>query len=63
MIDDRAHRDGHRYPEVVSPIILTVYTKSPRKWLLLDRETGESYEGNETGSWDKLKPKEDDNVN
>jgi hypothetical protein len=26
--------------------------------LLLDRETGESYEGNETGSWDKLQPKE-----
>ncbi len=39
-------------------MILTVYTKSPRKWLLLDRETGEAYEGNETGSWDKLRPKE-----
>jgi hypothetical protein len=42
------------------PIILTVYTKSPRKWLLLDRETGESYEGNEVGSWDKLQPRESD---
>jgi hypothetical protein len=60
LIDDRAHREGHRYPEVETPIILTVYTKSPRKWLLLDRETGESYEGNETGSWDKLQPKESD---
>jgi hypothetical protein len=39
-------------------MILTVYTRSPRKWLLVDRETGEAYEGNETGSWDKLKPKE-----
>lgn len=58
MIDDSAHREGHRYPEIGAPIILTVYTKSPRKWLLLDRETGESYEGSEMGIWDKLKPKE-----
>jgi len=58
LIDDREHRDGHRYPELELPIILTVYTRSPQKWLLLDRETGQTYEGNANGTWDKLVQKE-----
>jgi hypothetical protein len=58
MIDDREHRDGHQYPELDSPVILTVYTRSPQKWLLLDRETGQTYEGNFKGTWDKLVNKE-----
>jgi len=32
---------------------MTVYTRAPSKWLLVDRETGEVYEGNEKGSWDR----------
>ena len=55
MLDDRAHREGHQYPELETPIILTIFTRSPQKWLLLDRETGQTYEGNESGDWDKLK--------
>ncbi len=58
LIDDREHRDGHQYPELNLPIILTVYTRSPQKWLLLDRETGQTYEGNSKGTWDKLVNKE-----
>lgn len=57
MLDDRAHREGHQYPELDSPIILTIYTKSPEKWLLIDRETGQSYQGSQLGRWDKLIPK------
>lgn len=57
MLDDRAHREGHKYPELDSPMILTIYTKSPEKWLLLDRETGQAYQGNDKGSWDKMFPK------
>jgi hypothetical protein len=47
-------RNHHVYEELDSPVNLTVHTKSPSKWLLVDRETGESYLGNPNGHWDKL---------
>lgn len=37
-----------------NPVILTVKTKKPEKWLLVDRETGEVYQGNHAGYWDKM---------
>jgi hypothetical protein len=37
-------------------VILTVKTKRPEKWLLIDRETGQVYQGNPKGHWDILKP-------
>jgi hypothetical protein len=37
-------------------IILTVKTKRPEKWLLIDRETGQVYQGNPKGYWDRLEP-------
>jgi hypothetical protein len=49
-------RYSAKYPELERPVRLEVYTKSPQKWLLIDRETGQVYEGSESGSWDKLKP-------
>lgn len=51
-------RSPYEYPEQPVPVQLTVLTKCPRKWLLVDRETGQAYEGNEDGYWDKLVPKE-----
>lgn len=53
---DRA-RDSHVYPELEKPVDLVVHTKSPEKWLLVDRETGQIYVGNDRGAWDKLVPK------
>ncbi len=50
-------RNRHVYPELEHPVNLIVCTKSPQKWLLIDRETGQSYEGNSSGAWDKLLPK------
>ena len=50
-------RNHHVYPELDNPVDLTVHTKSPQKWLLIDRETGQAYEGNAKGAWDKLIPK------
>lgn len=47
-------RNHHIYEEFDKPIDLTVHTKSPAKWLLIDRETGETYVGNRDGYWDKL---------
>lgn len=42
--------------ELDSPRILTVKTKCPEKWMLVDRETGEVYTGHITdgkNSWKK----------
>jgi hypothetical protein len=47
-------RKQKKFKELNKPIDLTVYTKSPEKWILLDRETGESYRGNVEGHWDRL---------
>lgn len=47
-------RIAKEYPETENAIMLTVYTKSPQKWLLIDRETGEVYEGSDLGVWKKL---------
>ena len=44
------------FKEFDSPINLIVHTKCPEKWLLIDRETGETYQGNVGGYWDRLDP-------
>jgi hypothetical protein len=49
-------RDSFEYEEVDSAVNLNVYTKSPSKWLLLDRETGQVFQGNKDGYWDRLDP-------
>jgi hypothetical protein len=49
-------RPAASFNEEKEPITLQVYTKVPTKWLLVDRETGEVYEGNEEGAWDRLDP-------
>ena len=49
-------RDSYRFPETLEEVLLTVKTLSPTKWLLVDRETGQIYQGSPNGNWDKLKP-------
>jgi hypothetical protein len=44
------------FEEFKKPIDLIVHTKSPNKWLLIDRETGEIYQGSSAGHWDRLDP-------
>lgn len=49
--------DGTEAMELESAVILTVKTKCPSKWILIDLETGEKYTGYETegkNSWRKL---------
>jgi hypothetical protein len=48
-------RDSFIFKEEKENTILTVKTLSPTKWLLIDRETGQIYQGNPGGFWDKLK--------
>jgi len=38
------------------PVLLNVKTRRPGKWLLVDRETGQVYQGNPNGYWDRLDP-------
>jgi hypothetical protein len=49
--------DGTSVDELDTPIILTVKTKCPEKWILIDKETGEKYIGYMTlgkNSWKKI---------
>jgi len=50
-------RDAFQFPETLEEVLLVVKTLSPTKWLLVDRETGQIYQGNSAGHWDKLEPK------
>ena len=51
-----------QYKVFNEPVDLNVRTKRPEKWLLIDRETGQVYQGNPKGNWDRLDPyiKEED---
>jgi hypothetical protein len=54
-------RNSFTFNEEKESIVLTVKTLSPTKWLLIDRETGQIYQGNPGGFWDKLKTMEKGN--
>lgn len=47
-------RSSFIFSEEEKDIVLTVTTLSPTKWLLIDRETGQIYQGNSGGYWDKI---------
>jgi hypothetical protein len=49
-------RKGFKFKVLSRSVILQVKTKSPTKWLLIDRETGQLYQGSEDGHWDRLDP-------
>lgn len=49
--------DGRIVTELEEAKVLTIKTKAPEKWLLIDLETGERYTGHNTdgnNSWRKL---------
>jgi hypothetical protein len=50
------NRELFVFPEESEDVVLVVKTLSPTKWLLIDRETGQVYQGNSGGYWDKLNP-------
>ena len=49
-------RDSFSFKEEGSDVTLTVRTLAPTKWLLMDRETGQMYQGSPYGYWDRLDP-------
>jgi hypothetical protein len=50
------NRESFNFKEEDQDVILTVRTLVPTKWILLDRETGQVYQGNSKGYWDRLDP-------
>jgi hypothetical protein len=56
-------RKQKRFKELNYPIDLVVHTKCPEKWMLIDKETGEIYQGNPGGYWDRFDPVIKDNHN
>jgi hypothetical protein len=53
---DNGLREMRLFDTSDKPVILTVKTKSPEKWLLIDRETGQIFQGSFQGHWDRLDP-------
>ena len=49
-------REPFNFKEENEDVILTVRTLAPTKWILLDRETGQIYQGSPKGHWDRLEP-------
>ena len=49
-------REPFNYPETLEEVLLVVKTLAPTKWLLIDRETGQIYQGSPSGHWDRLDP-------
>ncbi|MEY3378214.1 MAG: hypothetical protein RLZZ328_1374 [Bacteroidota bacterium] len=43
------------FNELDKSILLTVKTKCPEKYLLVDRETGDMFVGKETGEWELVR--------
>jgi hypothetical protein len=51
-----SEREAKKFKEEDADVILTVRTLVPTKWLLMDRETGQIYQGSAKGYWDRLEP-------
>lgn len=50
------NREPFNFKEEDQDIVLTVRTLVPTKWILIDRETGQVYQGSPKGYWDRLEP-------
>jgi hypothetical protein len=50
---------GEEVENLEVPVDLTIHTKCPEKWLLIDLETGQEYRGqtipNQYGKWKRVK--------
>jgi hypothetical protein len=51
---DTKIRKGREIEDSEKIVVLDIKTKCPSKWILIDTETGQSYQGNPNGHWDRL---------
>ena len=49
-------REQKKFDQLEEPIKLIVRTRCAEKYLLIDRETGQVFVGNNMGQWDRLDP-------
>jgi hypothetical protein len=47
-------REQKKFDQLEDPIKLTVKTRCAEKYLLVDRETGQVFVGNNQGHWDRI---------
>jgi hypothetical protein len=47
-------RELKKFEQLEQPIALTVKTRCPEKYFLVDRETGQVFVGSIMGHWDRL---------
>jgi hypothetical protein len=56
---DRILLNGQMVSSLEEPVFLEIYTRCPKKWLLVDLETGQEYRGLEEptqyGVWERVK--------
>jgi hypothetical protein len=52
--DQRWKKSGVEIEVLISPIDITIHTKVPTKYVLLDEETGQIYRGNNNGTWTRI---------
>jgi hypothetical protein len=52
--DHRYKKSGVEIEVLISPIDITIHTKVPTKYVLLDEETGQIYRGNNNGTWTRI---------
>lgn len=48
-------RSSIQFIELDKPVIVTLKTKCPEKYILVDRETGDVYVAKETGDWQLIR--------
>ena len=51
----RISKTGKSFKEFDKPILLTIKTKCPEKYILIDMETGQFYSGTPDANWRELK--------
>lgn len=48
------NRNPVEFPELKETVKVTLFTKSPEKYIMIDRETGNMFVGKETGEWELI---------
>jgi hypothetical protein len=51
----RISKTGKLFKELDKPVTITIKTKCPEKYILVDMETGQFYAGTEDSNWRELK--------
>lgn len=48
-------RKSIEFAELEKPVVVTLKTKCPEKYMLIDRQTGDVYIAKETGEWELVR--------